>query len=184
MTAKKTYDQKLSWLRKNHIVLKKEKISQSTVNRLYSFYQRNPLSTPRNLAYGLPKRIEKTLERQQSFRTPKGKITAKEYVQNFDEITQKDLEKQLPPAVVSSTFNKYYSKVKHVRDEFIYIIRPPITATASTMNRAIKEANVMVMPDIHSIISLTWQKRKNLYANHDFGALIYYNTNNLETADG
>jgi len=76
--------------------LKKEKIRPSTVSRLYSFYQRNSLDTPRNLAYGMPKRLNRKLEEhpEQPIYTPKGKITVKQYVKSLDKRTIRQSKKR------------------------------------------------------------------------------------------
>lgn len=182
----KTHAQKISWLRKNKIVLKKEKIRPSTVNRLYSFYHRNPLSTPRNLAYGYPERLEKKIMRYGAkavIRTPKGKITGKQYVRSRAKSSQKEV-RDLLPGYITPKFGMYYSKVKHVRDEFIYIIKPRIISTRTNKRQTLRKLQSVVIPDIVFYLSIFLEKRAYLYKHHDIGALLHYDTSNFTTASG
>lgn len=180
MKAKLTYQNKLSWLRTHKVILKKEKIRASTVDRLYSFYQRYPLDTPRNLAYGLPKRIEKTLETKKEFQTPKGKITAKQYVRSIDKTTAKELREQIPPHIGRIKFSHRYKSGKR-DDAFRYAFRDGkgITVNSVNIKSALAELERVHIPDLIETLNLFFEYRKYFYGKRLVGALILYDTENM-----
>lgn len=180
MTGKRTYEQKLGWLRKKHVIIKAKRAS--TVDRLYSFYQRNPLSTPRNLAYGLPKRIEKSIEKGKDFKTPKGKITAKQYVKKHENKQRKEIKTKLP-SNITINFARYYKNVDKLMDWYDYRIRPPIVATNVTLVQARKRLQFV----INDIIEITHHLKKirgKTYQDYDIGGKLLGKTKNMRTADG
>jgi hypothetical protein len=179
--AVKTYKQKLAWLRTNKVILKKELPRESTVDRLYSFYQRNPLSTPRNLAYGLPKRIEKTIEAQKEFKTPKGKITAKQYIKTIDYRTARQIRQTASPSAVRIKFSHRFKSQKR-EDSFRYNFRNRKGIIINSMNvkNALLSLERIDIPDLMEIIELFFLKRGDyFYKNRLIGALILYDTENM-----
>jgi hypothetical protein len=80
-------------------------------------------------------------------------------------------------------YGRHYTTVKHVRDEFIYRIQPPIRANQQIRGSAERRAE-RVIDDIIRICNLMFSERRELYRNHAFGAIIMYRTNNIETNTG
>lgn len=185
--VKVSYTKKLAWLRKRHIIVKKGKVAKTTVNRLYTKFkiQKMPLSTPRDVAMGMGKRLERKIERYGAdavIRTPKGKITGKRYVRNIARTSQKQVRRDLPN-YISPTFGIKY-KNQHVRDEFVYTIRPPIVTTRSGIPKTKTYLRKTLIPDILFYLKIFLEKRGYLYKHHDIGALVFYNTNKFTTANG
>ena len=178
---KKTYDSKLLWLRKNKIVLKKEKIRPSTVSRLYSFYQRNSLDTPRNLAYGMPKRLNRKLEEhpEQPIYTPKGKITVKQYVKSLDKRTIRQVRKEIS-RTSQVKFNHRFKSGK-VDDYFIYPFRDGkrIETTALNVNTVLSQLKYADIPDLMEQLSVLFKYRKIFYKDRLVGAVLHYDTKDM-----
>lgn len=173
---------KLSWLRKNKVILKKEKIRPSTVDRLYSFYHRNPLSTPRNLAYGYKGRLEKTIEKgaEAKLRTPKGTVTVKEYVKVKNQASAKRVRKELSPNIAGIKFGHRFKSGKR-EDRFRYVFRDGkgITVTISNVKNALHRLKTSDIPDLMENVAVFYKLRNYLYKHRAIGALIIYETKNL-----
>lgn len=180
---KLSYQEKLSWLKK-HNIIKKKKPVKSTVNRLYSFYQRNPLDTPKHLAYGMKKRLKekyKTQEPEKTYlRTPEGKITVKEYIQKQSQKTKKEIKKETTPDTTWQIFDHRFRSGK-IEDRFRYVInrKQGLTIHALNLNNMMKHIKKHIIPDIMEIIELYYSKRKPFYKNRRIGAIIIYDTYNV-----
>lgn len=172
---------KLSWLRKNKVILKKEKIRPSTVDRLYSFYHRNPLSTPRNLAYGYKGRLEKTIEKgaEAKLRTPKGTMTVKEYVKVKNQASAKRVREELSPSVSSVKFGHRFVSGKR-EDRFRYSFRNDegIIVTDLNVDKVLKSLKKTDIPDLMEHVAVFYKLRNYLYKHRAIGALIIYATIN------
>lgn len=205
---KLTYEQKLSWLRKNKVVLKKEKIRQSTVSRLYSFYHRNPLDTPRNVAYGLSRRVEHKIEikgENAKIKAPK-KITAKEYVKRRREQIDAQTEKKLEEIIKGneealrklqkdftekidiediaklksrSDFNRHLTWSGKVQD--LRWIPCGITCTEKTYKEAIAYFDNFVDIYIMPQIESLVKTRKKMYKAHIIGIRCHFKTTPMKT---
>ncbi len=197
MATDKTYQQKLSWLKSHGYKFKAKKPAVSTVNRYYSVFRRYGVDIPIEYASGNVRRIPKKIERQKSFTTPKGKITAEQFkksegyqriqIKAEDKKTKEEIIQKLPYRFQGrQIFNHYYSWVKHVRDEFTYSIRPPIVATNSkaSIDHAKKQFQTEVYPEIADLVDNLIKYRGSIYRDHDFGALLYYDTFQMVTASG
>lgn len=184
MRTKLSYQKKLSWLKKNNVVLKKEKMRESTVDRLYSYYHKNPLNTPRDFAMGMGKRAVKNIEKGRDLQTPKGKISAQKYIQKYDEKTRKEILSQLSPNVHHVLFNQYFSGMKKIRDSFIYYINPPKGLDINNINKfsVMEHLRKNVINDIMRNIKLMWKKRLILYKDNYIGAVIIYEVSNAPNA--
>jgi hypothetical protein len=179
----RNYQKKKTWLKKNN-ALPRGARSLSAINRLYSFYHRKPLSTPFAEAYGMEKRAYSYIEKRGGeyvLASPKGYVSAKKYIKKMDLSTQKEI---VAPPHVEIKFNHYYKSVQHVRDEFIYVIQPPVIASVAGMNKALKRVEIDVIPNILQIIKSLIRARKALYRNHDIGAICHYETKGVETSTG
>lgn len=174
-----TDKQKLAWLQQNNIVSKDKKLSEAYIRRLYSFYQRNPLSTPKNLAGGMPKRIERTLEKEGTFQTPAGEITAKEYVHSIDIQTRKKISKQIPPFFIVK-FNHRYKSGK-IDDTLIYPFRDGkgITVTGLNVQNVLKQLETIDIPDMLEQLNVLLKNRKIFYKERLIGAIIHYETKDM-----
>lgn len=180
---KKTPAQKLTWLRKNHVILKKEKPTDSTIKRLYSFYHRNPLSTPRNLAYGYKGRLERKVERygeKAIIRTPKGKISAKDYYRRQSTRTAKQIRKELSPNIVNIKFNRKFLSGKR-EDHFRYVFRDGKGIEINILNVKdnLNRLRRIDIPDLMENLAIFYGKRDFLYTKRTIGALIIYDTKNM-----
>jgi len=181
---KMTIGQKLAWLRRNAIITRAETPRESTVNRLYSFYQRNPLDTPRNLAYGMPKRVDRTLQRKGTLQTPKGAVPAKQYVKKIDVDTGKAVMRDVSPDVYRVSLSKHFKSVGKVRDTLFIRIMPPVVSTSQTFPEDVEERIDEVVYFIEQEITKLWNRRKRFYSdNHRVGALLFYTTANVKTQD-
>lgn len=181
--TKKTYQQKLAWLRKNNIVLKKEKLRPSTVNRLYSFYQRNPLSTPRNLAYGMGKRVEHIIEEygeKGSIRTPKGQMAVKKYIKSKSRRSAKRVKHELSTNITWVKFDQSFKSGKR-EDRFRYVLKggQGIIITALNVNSVLNELQRTYIPELMQNIQIFYKRRGYFYKNRAIGALIIYDTENM-----
>lgn len=184
---KKTNAQKLTWLRKNKVVVKRGKIRSSTVDRLYSFYQKNPLSTPRNLAYGFPGRIDKALENEKNLRTPKGRITASQYVKTIDKMTAKEIIRLTPENITDVKFSHRFKSGKR-EDSFRYVLpttekkkgrHPGMRADVLNVNDVLDRLRRVYIPDMMEHIDLLYKKRGRFYTQRTVGALIVFETKNM-----
>lgn len=175
-----TDKQKLAWLKKNKVLVKTETPSKSTIRRLYSFYQRNPLSTPRNLAYGMPKRIDRTLEKQGTLQTPKGAITAEDYIQTKSKKTVEEIQQMLPPGITWKTFDHRFKSGKR-EDRFRYIINhyQGLRITYLNHNGMLIHIKQNILPDLMETIKLYLKKRSYFYKTRTIGAIILYDTKNI-----
>lgn len=173
--------QKLSWLRKNKVILKKEKIRPSTVDRLYSFYHRNPLSTPRNLAYGYKGRLEKTIEKGPTakLKTPRGTITVKEYVKNLDRVSSENVKRELSPSIANQKFGHRFVSGKR-EDRFRYSFRngDGIQVTSLNVDKVLESLKTTDLPDLMEQVAIFYRLRSYLYKHRAIGALIIYKTIN------
>jgi len=181
-SGKKSYEEKLSWLRKNNIVLKKEKMRESTVNRLFSFYQRNPLDTPRNLAYGLPKRLEKKLEIEDGTKTtvhtPKGNISTKDYIKIIDKRSIRKAKKQLHEFQFIA--NRRFKK--KMEDSFLYSLRDGkgIIISALTAKNVMKQLRTTDIPDLIELLKRLFKTRGFFYKGRLVGAIVHYKTEGMD----
>jgi hypothetical protein len=177
--VKVSYTKKLAWLRKRHIIVKKGKVAKTTVNRLYTKFkiQKMPLSTPRDVAMGMGKRLERKILKygaKAKIRTPKGTITGKQYVKTcvkeIDEIIRLKL-----PADVEYKPNIYYRNVQKVQDHITHHFNPKEynavkyasgrTNILSVMNRAIKNIFPIIQKDIILINNFKGKYYKTLWVN-------------------
>lgn len=168
---KSSYTQKLKWLRKNKVITKKGGVKKSTVERLYSFYHRNPLSTPRNLAYGYPQRIEKSIEKQQDIETPKGRITAKKYRKRQLKTLDKQIASQLGhgvtyrPNIKTKAFKRVQNHILYHFPHNQYVAVKLSTGknnVGKMMNRANKEIFPVLKKDITLFINTKSGKYKTM----------------------
>lgn len=158
-----------------------------TVYRLYKFYviDKHRTTEPYFQAYSLRKATYERIERlgkKAVVSTPKGKKTGVAFIREEDERTEKKLLSKLP-SHVSPVFGKYYRTVQHVRDEFIYRIRPPITVTQLNYNAAHKRSE-NVVSDIVGILDLFLSSRKNLYRDKAVGSIVRYRLVGIEMRTG
>lgn len=158
-----------------------------TIYRLYKFYitDRHKKSEPYFQAYSLRKATYARIEQhgpRVKIATPEGLKTGSSFVRGQDTRTEKELIRRLPPQV-TPRFGRYYKTVQHVRDEFIYSIRPPIVASEVNYTVMIKRS-MQVVSEIVSIIAHYLKIRGELYRNHAVGSIVHYNTDNLTTASG
>jgi hypothetical protein len=169
-------------LRKHNVITKKEKPIEATANRLYSFYHRNPLSTPRNLAYGYPRRIEQKIEKygeKAVIRAPEGTVNAKDYIRNKDKQSISLILRQISEK--TQVQDLHFSKrmrVGKVRDTFKYIIRPPIVTNAVMRKNAEARMSIEVR-NIMDIVDIIWKARSYFYSDNVIGALIFSNAENV-----
>jgi len=187
MRRKITVKAKLAWLRKNNIILKKEQPRESTTKRLYSFYQKNPLSTPRNLAYGLPKRFEKKLAKEDGTKTyvqtPKGKISTKEYIKLIDKMSIEKSIREMPLNISSLKFSQKFKSGKG-EDRFRYVIDPNkrpagLTITRVNVEHMLEVLKRVYIPDLMESIDKLYKNRRYFYKTRLIGALIIYDTHNM-----
>lgn len=182
---KTTQEQKLKWIKENKIPVHK-KLKPSTINRLYSFYHKNPLSTPYSQAYGMQKRMHRYIEKTPEIykiKTPKGRITTKKYIHQIDKETKKEAL-DLIPSYVNVDFNRYYPTVKHLRDEMRFVIKPPIKACVANMSKSLKRVSNEVIPLIIDTIKIIVKKRSFFYSGYDIGALCHFDSSDIETEGG
>ena len=153
MVTRDIYQDKLKWLKKNKIVTK-ETPTRSTINRLYSFYHRNPLNTPLYVAYGLQKRIDRSIEKKGGgfeLQTPQGKITAKRYIDEKVKNRVNIVKRKLSPQA-SFAHSKYKKYMHRVQDYLVY--RPNITANEENLNKKIEQLRKQILPEIQDDIDL------------------------------
>lgn len=180
MTTKKklTPQQKLSWLKNNKIITK-EKPSQSTINRLYSFYHRNPINTPLYVAYGLQKRIDKRLDQygaDYKMQTPKGRITAKKYMQDTVKQRFKNVNRKLSYQT-TFTHSKYKKYMHRVQDYLVY--RPNITANDENIDRAMKKIQTQLLPVIRKDVDLVAKNFNMFYKTALIGAVSSFKSHDF-----
>jgi len=140
--------EKIKWLRDKKILIRPKKPSRSTINRLYSYYHRNPLSTPLYEAYGLKKRISKRVADyggKYELQTPRGKIEVGEYVRRRSQ-RMADKTKRQVSARTSLKTGIYRKYVDRMQDYLSY--RFYITCNEATLNRAVKYVEKNVLPII------------------------------------
>jgi hypothetical protein len=127
----------------------------------------------------LPKRIEKTIEAQKEFRTPKGKITAKEYIRKIDKRTKKEIEREMPPSI-KVTYNKRYKSGK-MDDALLYPFRDGkgITITALNVNHVLAQIRKIDIPDLMEHIDTLFRHRQIFYRDRLVGAIIHYKTKDM-----
>jgi hypothetical protein len=174
MTAKKTYDQKLSWLRKNGVKFRKKTPAKTTVDRYYSIYKRKGFNVSTEIASGNVRRIGTKIEKGKNFTTPKGKITAKQYVKNIDKTSKKELKKEIPYNVIAKFNHKFKSGKRE--DNFIYPFRDGkgINVNAVNVNRVVENMSKIDIPDIMETLNFFLKRRGIFYSNRKIGAHVVY----------
>ena len=158
-----------------------------TIYRLYKFYvvDEHKKTDPYFQAYSLRKSTYARIEEhgpRVKVSTPAGMKTGSSFIRSQDTRTEKELLKRLPPQV-TPRFGRYYKTMQHVRDEFIYSIRPPIVVSEVNYTSMMRRSE-QVTREIVSIISHYLKIRGELYRNHAVGSIIHYNTDNMTTQSG
>jgi len=190
-----TYKKQYEALRKKGIIdkqgrnpLSRKRIQGKwTIYRLYKFYiiDKHRKTDPYFLAYSLRKRTFARIERlgpKTRVSTPSGMRTGRQFIRDIDKETERSLNKKLP-GNVSPRYGRYYKSVQHVRDEFIYSLRPPIHASQLSFDSAMKRAE-NVTDEIVGIIDMFLKVRGALYRNHAVGSIVHYDTEHVTTASG
>lgn len=169
-----TYKQKLSWLRKNKVKFRKDLPAESTVNRYYSVYKRKGFDITTETASGNVRRIETKLKKNKKFTTPKGKITAKQYVKKLDRTSRNKIKKEIP----SNIMIKYNRKFKSGKqeDNFIYPFRDGkgITVNAMNVNHIVEQLARVDIPDLMETLNRFLKHRNIFYRNRKIGAHVVY----------
>lgn len=178
MKAKLTYQNKLSWLKAKGYITKAKR--PSTINRLYSAFTKNP-DIPFDVAYGNRKRLQRKIETGTNIATPKGDISGKDYIRNFDKTTKQKIRDELPPNITNIHFNKYYSGVKKLRDYFRWNINPNddpqksgLFVTNTNKFNILKHLHRKTIPGLMKDINFIWKGRQLLYRGYEIGAVIGY----------
>jgi len=175
-----SYESKLAWLKRREL-LDKEKPSQSTVNRLYSFYHKNPLSTPLAVAYGLKPRVEKKVTskgEEAIIRTGMGVIPVKKYVQSVrrrvDRSTKTEVTRRM-------TLNRYLSWSKKVQD--ILTLPVGVVASEEDYSSKMQEIAKIFEEDVRPTVRRFVKVRKPLYDFGEYliGARLHFVTSPLKT---
>lgn len=169
-----TYKQKLSWLRKNKVKFRKDLPAESTVNRYYSVYKRKGFDITTETASGNVRRIEAKIEKGKKFTTPKGKITAKEYVKKIDRSSKIKLKKEISP-YITAKFNRKFKSGKR-EDHFIYPFRDGkgIDVNAVNVNHVVEQISRVDIPDLMETLNLFLKHRGIFYGNRKIGAHVVY----------
>lgn len=175
---------KLVFLHKNNVIPKEKIPSDSTINRLYSFYQKNPLDTPLYLAYGLKKRINKNLKTYGSkyeLSTPKGTTTARKYVKKQVSQAKARVEKQID---FHTTFisSAYRPRMQRVQDYLIY--RYKITANEQNISQVLDNFEKVRMPVIKRDTDIVARNYIKFYKTLLIGAIVSYKSNEFPQGKG
>lgn len=159
----------------------KEQPSKATVDRLYSFYHRNSLSTPLALAYGLKPRVEKKVAKKGGdavVRTARGDIPVKRYVvsvrKQVDILTKAEINREMK-------LNKYLHWSDKVQD--ILTIPFGITASESTYSDAMDKLTKFIEETVRPTVRRFVRTRRPIYAfgEHLIGARCWFVTSPLVT---
>jgi hypothetical protein len=178
MKDTKTYQQKLSWLKKNKVMISK-KPSPSSVNRAYSYYQRNPLNTPLYIAYGLKKRIEKKIEKNGDkaiLNTPKGKITAKAYYKKKSQKSYDEIQTIISPQITFE--HDIYRKNKRVNDYLTF--RTSITCNRNNYYECLSRVTTNIIPTISDSLMLVIRYRRQFYSDYLVVAKITFESSDTD----
>ena len=178
-----TYQQKLLWLKKNKII-KKEQPSKSTVNRLYTFYHRYPITTPQYIAYGLHKRINKRLEQygeSYTMQTPIGRVTAKKYMKETVKARVTYVTKKLSYQT-HFTHSKYKKYMKRVQDYLIY--KPNIIANEENLQQILKKIHKQIIPMIRKDVDLIARNFDIFYKTTLIGSVSSFKSNDFPQGEG
>jgi hypothetical protein len=180
--VKVSYTKKLTWLRKKGVKFRKTKPSKTTVDRYYSVIKKRGENIPKDIMAGNIKRLQTKIEKhgeKATIRTPKGKISAKEYVREIDKQSiNKILSRISPMTQVQDVYFNKHIKAGKVRDTFKYIIRPPIV-TNMVMRRNAEARMTIEVREIMKIIDIIWKERGHFYSDSVIGALIFSNAENV-----
>lgn len=179
-TKKVSYEQKLAWL-KRHRIIKKDNPSKSTVNRLYSFYQRRPLSTPVELAYGLKPRLEKKIKKKgkdASVKTAKGEMPVSEYVK----IISEDVDRETRSSVRHKmNLNRYFPSSEKIQDVFtipVHLVVREKTFTERSLDWA-KFLAEEVIPTVRKFVRL--RRRVYKFGEYLIATRCWFRTSDLVT---
>lgn len=154
---KKTINQQRKWLIDKKILKKKDKTANSTVKRLYSFYQKNPLSTPIYLAYGHKKRISNLLEKKgknYNLKQPQNKkISIEKYVKDKNKRINIQTKKQVSYGAVfkTGTYRKYLDRVQESLS-YHYYIKCKRETLAKTLNYVERNVLPVIRRDLKIVI--------------------------------
>lgn len=173
-----TYKQKLSWLRKNKVKFRKDLPAESTVNRLYSFYQKNSLSTPKDIAMGMGKRIEQKIERngeETLIQTPKGKIKAKNYYKKISEKSIEDIKQTISPRIKFE--GDIYRMSKRVNDYLTF--RTSLTCNKKNFVECLEKVRTEIIPTIMDSLIYVLKRRRKFYVDSLVMGKIQFN--NVDT---
>lgn len=179
-----TTDQKLIFLYKHKIIEKDTKPSTSTINRLYSFYQRNPLDTPIALAYGLSKRINTRVKKyggSYMLKTPKYPITAERYIQKQAQQITVSTKKQIShKATLKSSIYRPYSK--RMQDYLSY--RYHITCNEDSLNKVLMYIQRNVLPTIKQDVEIVTQNFMKFYHTPLVGSIAEFSSQDFPMGMG
>jgi len=183
MKRGETDQSKLAWL-KQHNVTKKKVLSHATINRLYSFYQRNPLDTPVYLAYGMRKRLDENVKiygEDYELSTPRGKFTAKKYVTQTVKRRASFVQKKLSYRA-SFTHSKYKKYMHRVQDYLFY--HPRVTANEATYERTLKQLQLSLLPTVQEDVDLVAQNFQIFYKTALVGSVATFKSNDFPQGEG
>jgi len=178
-----TYQSKLLWLQKNHIV-KKEKPSIATVNRLYSFYHRNPLDTPQYIAYGIQKHVNQNIEQKggdYKIQTPQGDITVKNYMKKTVKTRVSTVKKKLSYQA-SFSHSKYKKYMHRVQDYLVY--RPNLSANEENYAQILKKVQKQLLPMIRKDVDLVARNFDIFYKTTLIGAVTSFKSLDFPQGEG
>jgi methyl coenzyme M reductase subunit D len=178
------YEEKLRWLHSHNVILKDKKPSKASVDRLFSFYQKNPLSTPIEFAYGMKKRVKKTIDikgKDYKLQTPEGKVSAKDYIKTREK-QKEDLVKKKIDFNTSFVSGRYKKYMKRVQDYLVY--RYDITANEANISKVLRDIERNVIPVIKRDITIVYRNYREFYEDILVGAIISFKSSDFPQGEG
>jgi hypothetical protein len=175
-----SYEHKLAWLKRRDL-MDKDKPSASTVNRLYSFYHRNPLSTPLAVAYGLKHRVEQKATKKGGeavVRTGRGMIPVKRYVLQVRKRVDRETRESVTHRM---TLNRYLSWSKKVQD--IFTLPIGVMVKEDNYKDQMQVISKVFEEDVRPTVRRFIQVRRPLYefGTYLIGARLHFVTSPLKT---
>lgn len=184
MRSDEEFNKKLNFLYKNNIIKDDKKISKSSVNRLYSFYQRNPLSTPILEAYGMKKSIRRSVDRfggDYILSTPKGKISAEKYIKSESRRLVYRTRRQISPQAGFKA-NVYRKYIDRIQDFLSY--RYSISCNQGNYDKVLSYIERHVLPVIRSDVDLVASNFKRFYSTPMVGSVAGFRSKDFPMGEG